>query len=341
MGLLQIGQSLISYTKFNYMRNSGIEGTQPNENTSDGENNLPASNTDSKLSFFSFQRSSVRFISESNGEKVGRMDHIKSRNGMFHKTRNILRKMGKLLKKLSKGDMESKDFDKLQKKMDKLSNQLTKISNKLGYPLEGPSSDPSIGDIDTVPIGDPNAEPDVVPDEPVLSAVLIDTTTPSDATENADTTPGEVPVTPVDSPVIEDTPIPTETDPTDPVPVGEEIPTGEENPVGDFDIENLGLEGINAEDQEAAMIALTNVEDAIGGFDGAIVSLEYEHFSLEMSLTFFELPEHFHHGDGDLYSYSSISIALDYTRLEIMTDAGTSIKAQTMSFSMDIVNLLY
>jgi len=314
MTVTQIDPRMISLNNLNDLRRTAATNdVSSSGNASPAETVDSTPEADSAIMYHSHLRAKVRMMADANNEIIGRHDQNRTYLNALHQIKMLLKKTSKMLSKFGSGNFITEKPGLLQHKIEKLIAKLNRIAERANIDIED-IEDPIPPELT------PTEEP--VPSAPIVGAGSL--TPPEPETTPDVSNPSDV-ISPTDTAIPPDDTTPT--DGTTPV----VAPTDD---------------GLPSDDSPADLPALKN--GLIFTIDSSltrIVDMEnnflLEQYKLEGSLTYFGNPiDGTSTGLPDTPSFTNIEFMLETTRMQMLSDSGKTIYAQTMSLSLDIVSLL-
>lgn len=280
-----------------------------------------ATNVDNALMINNRTRSRLRTIADGNNEIVTRHGTNRRALNALHQIKMLLKKTAHMLEKFGSDDFLTQKPGLLQNKIEKLIAKLNRIAERANINLE---------DIE-----------DPIPDE-IIENPVPDETIPVEETDLSEPIVGAGSLTPSETEIVPDAVV----SPDEITPPEEEI-IPDETTITD---ETTATDEANSD-----VVPLDSQDDLPALKDGLIFTIDssltrivdmennflLEQYKLEGSLTYFSNPTRGTYSDStDARSITNIEFMLETTRMQMMTDSGKTIYAQTMSLSMDIVSLL-
>lgn len=306
MGILQVDHTTIALNSLEYIRR--LESTAPLGD----ENVSPVTPVDAvpqeEIGFTEIQsyRAEHRVISHSNGMKVRGMENFKTVRNALHKIQKLLQKTSKTLMKFAESDFSDKDIRKFNNKIDKIISKFNHIAMKSNFEFPNVQNQlpDEVGEIDESIPNDPIPD-EIIPDDGSAIPVTVDTAEIISDLENI-----EIPAEVVEPVVI---------------------------PTPDIEIDAVPIDGNESTEQTIA-----NVDTAIADIDNMVLGFTYAQFQMESSLVYLSLPGETSETSAlDNQSYfTSMQFSFESTVVEMLSNAGESIIAQTSNLSIDVISLL-
>ncbi len=301
MGIIQVDHTTIALNSLEYIKS--LESSAPVSDESVPSVPPVDAVPQEEIGFTDVQSRRARFhsFSHSNGMKVRGMENFKTVRNAFHKIQKLLKKTAKTLMKFAESDFSAKDIRKFNNKMDKIISKFNHIAMKSNFDLAEIQNQLPDG---VGEIGEP------IPNDPM----------PNDGSA--------IPVAVESAEIISDLEnieIPAE--------VSEPIIT----PTPDIEIEAVPIDGIESTEQTIA-----NVDTAIGDIDNMVLGFTYAQFQMESSLVYLSIPGQTSETStfNNQSYFTSFQMSYESTVVEMLSDAGESIIAQTSNLNINVVSLL-
>jgi len=313
MTISQINPGMISLNNLNDLRRThATNDVLPSGNASPTQIADSTTEVDGASMHRSHLRAKVRMMADANNEKIWEHDENRNYLNALHQIKMLLKKTAKMLSKFGSEDFIEKP-GLLQHKIEKLIAKLNQIAERANIDIQD-IEDPI--PTEPAPVEEPSQSAPVVgagsltPAEPVATP---DVSIPSDMTTTPDVTIPSDAVNPTDG----TTPAVT--------PTVDSLPADN----SDADLPSLKNGMIFTIDS-----SLTRIADMENNF-------LLEQYKLEGSLTYFSNPiDGVATDTSDTSNFINIQFMLETTRMQMLTDSGKTIYAQTMNFSYDMVSLL-
>ena len=258
-------------------------------------------------------RAKVRMMADANNEKIGKHDENRNYLNALHQIKMLLKKTAKMLSKFGSDDFLTEKPGLLQHKIEKLIAKLNRIAERANIDLEDievpippelePVEEPAASVPDVSAGNLTPAEPVATPDAGIPSDVITtpDATIPSDSANPTDGTTTTV------------------------------APTVDGLPVYDSQTDLPALKDAMIFTLDSSLTRIVDMEN----------NFLLEQYKMEGSLTYFTNPIDGTASDvPSTQNLTSIQFMLETTRMQMLTDSGQTIYAQTMNLSLDVVSLL-
>ena len=306
MGIIQVNHTTIALNSLEYIKS--LESSAPVS-----DENVPSvppvdAVPQEEIGFTDVQsrRAKHHAMSHSNGRKVRGMDNIKTTRNAFHQIQKLLQKTSKMLMKFAQGDFDAKDIRKFNNKIDKIISKFNHIAMKSNFDLTEIQNQ--------------------LPDE----VVEIDESAINDLTANEkmpDDTSG-IPISADSAEIISD---------LENIEIPAEVTEPEITSIPDIEIDAVPIDGIESTEQTIA-----NVDTAIDDIDNMVLGFTYAQFQMESSLVFLSLPDQSSETgvQNNQTYFTSFQMSYESTIVQMLSNAGESIIAQTSHLNIDIVSLL-